>query len=186
MKLLVVIDMQNDFIDGSLGSDAAKAIVPKVCEKLRDYDYMCDHVTLFTADTHDNYYNNTLEGIKLPVSHCQQYTYGWAINKDVTDAYIETTKHNISLISKNTFGSFDLCRKITSNRGNNICDYDSIELLGLMSDICVISNALLLRAAFPDTPIIVDASCCAGTTPERHKAALEAMKSCQIDVINEE
>lgn len=186
MKLLVIVDMQNDFIDGTLGSEAARAIVPKVCEKLKNPDYIREHTVLFTADTHDSFYDNTLEGKRLPISHCQKYTYGWTINKDVTDAYIETTKHNIELISKTTFGSFDLCDKISANYGYGKCEYESIELLGLETDICIISNALILRAAFPDTPIIVDASCCAGTTTERHKAALEAMKSCQIDIINEE
>jgi len=168
MKYLIVIDMQKDFVDGSLGTPEAQAIVPNVEKKAADGNY--DKV-LFTFDTHYENYMNTLEGKKLPVPHCVKGTAGW---ESVLSA--ETLGINETII-KNTFGYNNWLMKLY--------DVDSIELVGLCTDICVISNALILRALFPDVPITVDASCCAGTTPEAHKAALTVMKSCQIDIINE-
>lgn len=187
MKLLVVVDMQNDFIDGSLGSDVAQAIVPNVVEKIKSADK--NTAILFTKDTHYNDYAETLEGRKLPVQHCLARSFGWMINDDVADAWYHSNTYAIlepevregNIVLKNTFGSTQLM-SLLIREGKM---FDEIEFIGLDTDICVVSNALMARAALPDMPIIVDASCCAGSTPEKHKAALEVMKSCQIDIINE-
>lgn len=170
-KVLVVVDMQNDFIDGSLGTQEAQEIVSTVENKLKK-EKENGTIIFATQDTHYDNYLNTLEGNKLPVLHCIKDTKGWEINKFLTP-YIE--KENI--IEKNTFGSDRLVEKLKE------INPDEIELLGLCTDICVISNALLLRAAFPNTPIIVEENCCAGVTPEKHDAAIETMRSCQIDII---
>lgn len=191
MKLLVVVDMQDDFINGSLGTDAAKAIVPNVVKKIKESDR--NTLIIFTQDTHFSNYEETLEGKLLPVHHCRFNTAGWMIHPDIREARIFNVKNfndiihdaefrNDNTIIKNTFGS-TLLMNYLIREGHN---FDEIEFVGLCSDICVVSNVLMARAALPNTPITVDASCCAGTTPERHKAALEVMKSCQIDVINEE
>lgn len=169
-KVLIVVDMQNDFINGSLGSDSAQAIVPNVIDKIQNFD----GDILFTKDTHFSNYLNTLEGKNLPIPHCIEGTYGWELNEDLP------TENKI-VIQKYTFG--DVVNLPHYLRGYT--DLESIELVGLCTDICVVSNALILRANFPDTPITVDANCCAGTTLENHKAALQTMKSCQITVIND-
>lgn len=170
MKALIVIDMQNDFISGSLGTPEAQAIVPKVAEKLMNYSMLYDEV-IFTQDTHFDYnYFDTNEGKHLPVRHCIKATYGWFVHPSIDD---QECLH----IEKKSFG-------YTSWR-DVLGDVDEIELVGLCTDICVISNALILKALYPEATIVVDASCCAGTTPENHKAALQVMKSCQIIVINE-
>lgn len=171
MKVLLVIDMQNDFINGSLGSPAAEAIVDKVVEKMLDFD----GTILCTKDTHMLDYMSTLEGKKLPVPHCIYDTTGWQLNEKIEEA---RRKKSGDTLTKFTFGSLSLFEGIAES-------IESIEICGLCTDICVVSNALIARATFPNVPITVDASCCAGTTPEKHKAALEVMKSCQIDVINE-
>lgn len=170
-KILVVVDMQKDFVDGALGTPEAQAIVPKVEEKIKgDYDEV-----YFTFDTHDNNYLDTLEGKKLPVEHCIIGTPGWSLA-------IKTDKINVNnIIEKNTFGGEYVYGGI--HCGDDMIE--SIEVIGLCTDICVISNALILRSRYPNVPMFCDASCCAGTTPEAHKAALAVMKSCQIDVINE-
>lgn len=187
MRLLVVVDMQNDFIDGSLGSDAAKSIVSNVVNKIRNADK--DTLVAFTMDTHFSDYSETLEGKMLPVKHCLNNSEGWRINRDVANAWFESTgmiihepefRENNAII-KTTFGSLNLMNFLL-REGKT---FDEIEFVGLLSEICVISNVLMTRAALPDMPIIVDASCCAGATPEKHKAALEVMKSCQIEIINE-
>lgn len=169
MKILVVVDMQNDFIDGALGSPEAQAIVPKVVEKIKQYNKNRDGV-IYTRDTHNSNYLETMEGKKLPVPHCIRGTDGWMIPEDIL---MGSTK----ILDKNTFGSefLPLCLRTHY--------IESIELIGLCTDICVISNAMILKAHFPDTPIIVDSSCCAGVTPESHENALKAMKMCHIDVI---
>lgn len=181
-KVLIVIDMQNDFIDGSLGTKEAQAIVPKVCEKIKNWD----GEVIFTRDTHQKDYLKTQEGINLPVEHCIVRTNGWLINKDVMNSYLDTfdEKHNqdLNIINKDTFGSKNLPYLI--DRICNVYGCD-ITLIGLCTDICVISNALLLKAHFPESEITVDASCCAGVTPESHKNALNAMKMCQIKIENE-
>ena len=170
-KVLIVVDMQNDFITGALGSAEAQAIVPNVIEKVKNFE----GEILFTRDTHykDNYFA-TLEGDKLPVLHCVENTYGWQIIEEL-NPYI---KHSANIIDKFTFGYEDW------NEAFDSIDLE-FELCGVCTDICVISNALALRMFYPDAKITVDASCCAGVTPEKHAAALEVMKSCQIEVINE-
>lgn len=170
MKTLIVVDMQNDFIDGSLGSKEAQAIIPDVKKKIKEYSDRGDMI-IFTRDTHNEGYLNTAEGRKLPVKHCIENTDGWQI-------YDGLEVKDCSYINKNTFGW-------THWGVYGFKKEDEIELIGLDSDICVVSNALILKAMFPETEIIVDASCCAGSTPERHKAAMEVMKSCQINVIGE-
>ena len=170
-KILIVIDMQNDFIDGVLGSKEAIAIVPNVQKKIEEYRSRGDKI-IFTRDTHFIDYLHTLEGKHLPYPHCLAATHGWKIRDGL---FNEETD---DVIQKYSFGY---------NRWNEyfFSDQDEIELIGLCTDICVVSNALILRADYPDTEITVDASCCAGTTPENHKAALQVMKSCQINVIGE-
>lgn len=191
MKVLIIIDMQNDFIDGVLGSHEARAIVPKVVKKIKSCDK--DTLLLLTKDTHDSNYMDTLEGKKLPIPHCIEGTYGWSLNNEVSNAVKDFNGYlysDIDIINsrilKNTFGSIRLVKVIKDIIEDDMTNpVASIELVGLDSDICVISNALLLKAFFPEIPITVDASCCAGVTPESHKNAIEAMKMCQIDIINE-
>lgn len=185
-KILVVIDMQNDFIDGPLGTPEAQAIVPKIVHKMKTYSGT-DTDILFTKDTHYDNYLETQEGKNLPVEHCKFMTNGWSINKDIAaefkvgDYFIYSSRDIInSRILKETFGSFKLIDLLKT------IDFEEIELVGVCTDICVVSNAMLLKAAFPEKLITVDASCCAGVTPETHKAALTTMKMCQINVINED
>ena len=185
MKLLVIIDMQNDFIDGSLGSDAAQAIVPNVVKKIEKASK--DTVIIFTKDTHFSDYDCTLEGKLLPVNHCQYLSDGWKINSTIYTAWLDTNTSIIhdqefrenNTIIKTTFGSTQLMNFLT-REGHN---FEEIEFCGLCTDICVVSNVLMARAALPDMPITVDSSCCAGTTPEAHNATLTVMRSCQINVI---
>ncbi len=167
MKLLVVVDMQADFIDGSLGSPMAAAIVPHVVQKVKNYDGK----VMFTRDTHTENYLSTQEGRKLPVTHCIKDTDGWQICEEL-QPYADT------VVDKPTFGSVDLPQAIRDLNET----IDEIELCGLCTDICVISNAMLLKAAFPETPILVDGVCCAGVTEESHRVALQAMKAVQIEV----
>ena len=189
MKVLVCVDLQNDFIDGSLGTPEAQAIVPKVVEKINNYPNQNNTLILFTKDTHYNDYLDTLEGTILPIAHCIENTHGWSINREIKDSlkgkrFLTYSSDKIikSRIYKNTFGSDDL-REFLIEKANFI---DEIEFIGLCTDVCVISNVLMARQTLPNTEITVDASCCAGTNLEKHKAALEVMKSCQINVIGEE
>ncbi len=172
-KTLIVIDMQNDFIDGSLGTKEAQAIVPHVKAKIQEYQD-CGNEIVFTRDTHQENYLNTPEGKKLPVKHCIENTHGWHIadGLEVPDAVC---------IDKGTFG-WAGWKETKEKYGLTM---DEIELVGLCTDICVVSNALILKALFPEAEINVDGSCCAGVTPETHKAALETMKMCQINVAGE-
>lgn len=168
MKFLVIVDMQNDFISGSLGSDAAKAIVPSVKAKAEDFP----GEIIFTRDTHSSNYLNTQEGKKLPVKHCIKGESGW----EICD---ELKMYAKNIIDKDTFGSVflsDVIREFPE-------DPDEIELCGLCTDICVISNAMILKAEFPEAKISVIGNCCAGVTEESHKTALNAMKACQIEII---
>lgn len=174
MKILIVVDMQNDFVSMALGTPEAQAIVSDVVKKINEYR-VADDVVIFTKDTHYENYMETLEGEKLPVPHCIIATEGWHIIPEIE------VKADEKVISKNTFGYNDWMDILD----NWIDSIDEIELCGLCTDICVISNALILRMLYPNMSITVDAKCCAGVTPEKHKAALEVMKSCQIDVINE-
>lgn len=164
-KTLIVIDMQNDFIDGSLGTDEAVKIMPNVRKKIEEYRSNGDEI-IFTRDTHGEDYLSTPEGKKLPVVHCVKNTHGWQIadGLDVPDAI-----H----IDKPSFGY---------TYWDKFC-FEKIELVGLCTDICVVSNALILRALFPNAEISVDSACCAGVTPETHNSALATMKMCQIDVV---
>lgn len=171
---LIVVDMQKDFVDGSLGTKEAQAIVGNVVKKIEAHD----GPIYATLDTHSADYLQTAEGKKLPVEHCVKGTPGWQLNDAVAEALAR--KPHV-LVEKPTFGSVALPRRIAEDAAG---EEFSVELIGLCTDICVISNALLLKANFPEVPICVDASCCAGVTPEAHDAALTVMKSCQIDVLN--
>lgn len=169
MNILIVVDMQNDFISGALGTKEAQAIVEKAAEKIKNFKGR----VIFTRDTHENNYMDTQEGKKLPVSHCIIGTEGWQIHP-LLAPYADT------VIDKPTFGSVTLATCMSA-----MDNVESITLIGICTDICVISNAMLLKAFMPEVPITVDASCCAGVTPESHKNALEAMKCCQINIVNE-
>ncbi len=170
-QILIVVDMQNDFIDGALGTKEAVAIVPKVEDKIRNFD----GEVFFTRDTHEIWYLETQEGKNLPVPHCIRGTEGWQIRKEL-DALRKTEP-----IDKETFGSTDLAADLLALHEDE--KISSITLVGLCTDICVISNALLIKATLPEVPIYVDAACCAGVTPESHENALKAMEACQIKVM---
>ena len=168
MKFLIVVDMQVDFISGSLGSAHAAAIVPNVVSKVKDFDGK----VIFTRDTHFDNYFDTQEGRKLPVKHCVKDTDGWRIC-DALQPFVST------VVDKITFGSTDL-PKLLRDCGEPI---EEVTLCGLCTDICVISNAMILKAAFPEVRIIVDGGCCAGVTMESHQRALDAMQAVQIEII---
>lgn len=171
MHVLVVVDMQRDFIDGALGTPEAVAIVPRVAEKIRGFDGL----VLATRDTHTKDYLSTLEGRNLPVTHCVLGTPGWEIHPEIA-ALLEETP-----IDKPTFGSVELGESLRSlDKESGV---ESVTLVGLCTDICVISNALLVKAYLPQVPVLVDASCCAGVTPESHSNALDAMRMCQIQIL---
>ena len=168
-KLLLVIDMQNDFIDGSLGTKEAEAIIENVKAKILAYPA---RDVIATLDTHEANYLNTQEGRNLPVEHCIRGTEGWRIRSDIAELLTEA-----KLYEKPTFGSVRLAEDLkTLSETEEI----ELELVGLCTDICVASNALLLKAMMPEVRISVGASCCAGVAPEKHAAALETMRSCQI------
>ena len=170
MKYLIVVDMQTDFIDGSLGTSEAMAILPYVKEKIENFDGK----VLFTRDTHAPDYLSTQEGRNLPVEHCIKGTDGWQIHPTLEPL------RKTDAIDKPTFGSTALMELLKNEK-----DVESLEFIGLCTDICVISNAMLAKANFLEVPVTVDAKCCAGVTPQSHKNALEAMKMCQIKVVNE-
>lgn len=170
MKVLVVVDMQNDFIDGSLGTPQSKAIVENVKKKIEAYQTNNEPV-VFTRDTHDENYLKTQEGKNLPVVHCVKNTHGWQINSQLHS-------ENGGIIDKATFGSVELAKYL-----GLFNDLEEVELVGLCTDICVISNAMLIKAFLPELKITVDSACCAGVTPESHLNALESMKMCQINVV---
>jgi len=168
-KLLIVVDMQNDFITGALGSRQAKRILPNVIAKVDEYKADCCEI-IFTRDTHHNGYLSTQEGRLLPVIHCVEGTEGHKVASG-----LETD--GCTVLDKPAFGSLKLAE--TAAKGG----YDEIELCGLCTDICIVSNALIIKAQLPETKITVDAGCCAGTSEEGHKAALLTMKMCQVNVI---
>ncbi|MBQ5310923.1 MAG: cysteine hydrolase [Oscillospiraceae bacterium] len=172
-KFLIVVDMQKDFVDGALGTKEAAAMIPAAVEKIKGFD----GDIFVTYDTHYDNYMDTAEGRKLPVPHCIKGTDGWELNKDIAGAL---KGKRYTAVEKNTFGSVDLPGLIKEAAGG---ESFSTELIGLCTDICVISNALLIKANFPEAPISADSSCCAGVTPEKHEAALVTMRSCQIDII---
>lgn len=179
MKYLIVVDMQNDFITGSLGTKEAREIVPKVIEKVKNYDGNI----LFTRDTHTEAYLQTQEGKNLPVKHCLFEEEGWRLEAGLEDIAGKLGK-TVKFYNKPSFGSVELASDLA--RENEKEPVTEIELCGLCTDICVISNALLCKAFLPEVPVYVDASCCAGVTPDSHKNALEAMKMCQVSIKNEE
>ena len=174
-RFLIVVDMQKDFVDGALGSPAAVAIVPRVVDKIASFA----GEVIATYDTHTEQYMDTNEGSHLPVPHCIRGTDGWQLDARVADALAGRPYHTIE---KPTFGSTALPDLIRELAGDE--DF-TIELVGLCTDICVVSNALLLKANFPEHEIFVDAACCAGVSDETHQAALATMKCCQIQVTNE-
>ncbi|CVI68347.1 nicotinamidase/pyrazinamidase [Clostridiales bacterium CHKCI001] len=170
-KALVIIDMQNDFINGALGTKEAQAIVGSVKKKI-EQALKAGNDVIFTQDTHYDTYLETAEGKKLPVQHCIYGTNGWEICPELKE-YSE----NAEVFEKPTFGSVKLARYLA------VREYEAVEFVGLCTDICVISNVLLVKAVMPESELLVDASCCAGVTPESHKNALEAMKMCQVNII---
>lgn len=209
-KVLIVVDPQNDFITGALGSKEAQGIVSNIVNKLEKLDN--DTFVFFTKDTHNEVeYKDSQEGMHLPILHCLKDTWGYEFEPNIEQAWLEREKRflkyianysedtdfineldfyyqNISelkeesTIYKNYFSIGEKIKEIFSNHTDTI---ESFELIGYCTDVCVIANAMLFKSYYPEIEIIVDASCCAGITPEKHKAALEAMKSCQITVINE-
>ena len=170
-KILLVIDMQNDFIDGALGTREAEAIVDRVADEIKKYP--ADDI-IATRDTHTEDYLNTQEGRNLPVAHCVKGTTGWALNSKIAAAVGEAL-----IIDKPTFGSRELAERLAQMAQAEDLD---ITLVGLCTDICVVSNALLIKAFLPETPVRVISACCAGVTLESHRAALDTMKACQIQI----
>lgn len=169
MKTLIVIDMQNDFVSGPLGTPEARAIVPNVMKKIKEYRSAGAPI-IFTRDTHYANYLSTNEGEHLPMEHCLYGSDGWQIVAGLAD-------YNDTFIDKTTFGY-----RLWDLDEFPVFPADGIEIVGVCTDICVISNALILKAEFPEIDICVDATCCAGVTPETHEAALKVMEMCQIKV----
>lgn len=174
LDLLIVVDMQTDFIEGPLSTDEARAILPRVKEVIKEYR---PEYVIFTRDSHQDDYLETQEGQKLPIPHCIIGTPGWQIHPE-----LEALRRNAA-IDKPTFGSWQLGEYLRDL--NTVTPIHSIKIIGVCTDICVISNAMLLRAALPETEIIVDASACAGVTPEAHRTALNALKATQTTILNE-
>ncbi len=171
-NILIIVDIQNDFVDGALGTKEAQAIIPNAVKRIKEHKGMI-YVTL---DTHDEGYMYTSEGAKLPVPHCIKGTPGHELNKEIKEAL---KGKEFKVIEKPTFGSIDLASEILENYDDDL----KIELIGLCTDICVVSNALILKACMPEEEICVIESCCAGVTPEKHSSAIETMRSCQINII---
>ncbi len=172
-KILIVVDIQNDFVDGALGTPEAIAIIDNAAEKIKNFD----GDIFVTYDTHFDNYMDTQEGKKLPVPHCIKGTKGWELNSKIADAL---KGKNYKTVEKLTFGSVDLPSLVKEAIGD---DSAEITLIGLCTDICVVSNALLLKANLLDAEIFVDSACCAGVTPKTHNAALDTMRCCQINII---
>ncbi len=170
-RALIVVDMQNDFVSGSLGSKMAEAIVDNVRKKINEYAGRGDMI-VFTRDTHQEDYLDTQEGKNLPVEHCIAGTSGWEIYGGLAESCVAPV-----YIDKPSFGWNGWEKKLNDG-------FDELELVGLCTDICVVSNALIIKACFPEVKVTVDASCCAGVSEERHRAALLTMKACQVDVVN--
>ena len=170
-NVLIVIDMQKDFVDGALGTAEAQAILPAVEEKVKNWP----GTVIFTKDTHEEDYLSTQEGGLLPVEHCIRGSEGWQLAGCLEQLLQE---HGWPVYEKPAFGSMELMEAVRKMHSEQ--PLESIECIGLCTDICVVSNALLLKAALPEVPVYVDASCCAGTTPENHQAALTTMACCQV------
>lgn len=188
-KILIVVDMQNDFIDGALGSPMAEAIVDNIAKKIHEYSEN-DDVILFTRDTHGPDYLTTEEGKNLPVKHCVRGTSGWMIRNELLDQMTDSQRDDLSAVNKPTFGSEYLI-SILRSKSLIVTDGDSmdgdgvvVELVGLCTDICVISNAVIAKTALPNAHIVVDAACCAGVTPESHDTAIKAMQAIMVEVLN--
>ncbi len=172
-KILIVVDMQNDFVEGALGTKEARAIVPRVVKFIKDWS----GDLIFTLDTHGDNYLETQEGKKLPVPHCLRGQKGWEL---IAPLEALQKERRAPLYMKETFGSFQLAQDL--QRLNAASPLSEIRLIGLCTDICVVSNALLIKAALPQVPVCVTASCCAGVTPASHEAALETMRQCQVEI----
>lgn len=172
-KYLIIVDMQKDFVYGCLGSEEAKRIVPDIVKKAEEFD----GTVIFTKDTHREDYLQTQEGEKLPVPHCIYLSDGWKLVEELEDFQRQL---DCPVYEKETFGCLKLAEDLKAE--NDTRPIESIELCGVCTDICVVSNALLLKAYMPEVPIYADGSCCAGVTPETHNHALETMKSCQITI----
>lgn len=170
-ELLVVVDMQTDFVDGALGTGEAQSIVENVVSKVKSAKE-CGKDIIFTMDTHQENYLDTQEGKHLPIVHCVKGSKGWGIVPQ-----LQELTQGCKIIEKPSFGSIELAHSVSKEQ------YERIELIGLCTDICVISNAMILKASLPEAKIFVDAKCCAGVSQESHQNALEAMKMCQIEVI---
>ncbi len=176
-RLLVVVDMQNDFIDGALGTAEAVAIVPAVTEKIKAYQTQNQPI-IFTKDTHFKNYMETREGKKLPVPHCVKDTKGW----ELCDSILELiSDKDYKIYEKITFGSSQYAQDLEHGLYDRV---EEVELIGLCTDICVISNAILTKTFLPETIVKVDSRCCAGVTPASHENALNAMKMCQIEILD--
>lgn len=195
-KILIVVDMQNDFVDGALGTAEAQAIVPKVADYIRNHADK-NTVLLVTKDTHSSNYAETLEGKNLPVAHCIKNSYGWELNPAIQEAIYDTRGkyHSFDsyfpyisdhIIEKPSFGSVDLQNllyMLDDEAGMQSGDIAEITLMGLCTDICLLANSVLCKTTLPEVPVRVVAECCAGVTPESHERALEAMKMLQINII---
>lgn len=177
MKTLIIVDMQNDFITGSLGSLECQCIVPAVVERLKEALKNNERI-IFTRDTHTEDYLNSPEGIKLPVKHCIKGSFGWDIIPELRLPIVEEQNRNILFIDKPIFGSVDLLKKID--------DEDEIEFCGVCTDICVVSNVLMAKSFYPNAKISVNPKLCAGTSINNHLSAIDVMRSCQIDIIETE
>lgn len=186
MKVLIVVDMQNDFIDGSLGTPEAQAIVPNVINKMREYENE-NSLVFLTRDIHYSNYLETQEGKFLPIKHCIAGTHGFELADSIKNEF-QNGNYTLAESDKGFEGNVTYKDGFTAIhlygwKSKLFKEAESVELVGLCTDICVVSNAIFLKSFFPNLPIIVDASCCAGTTPEAHQAALTTMKSCQIKII---
>ena len=179
MKVLIVVDMQNDFVTDALGTAEAVAIVPAVVERVKEAQKTGERI-FFTRDTHESAYLQTQEGQKLPVEHCLRGSKGWEI---VPQLKALSEAPGVTVLDKPTFGSTELVERI----GKYVEEYGEenvrVELIGLCTDICVVSNALLLKAHYHEMPLSLDPKCCAGVTPQKHDAAIETMRSCQIEIL---
>ena len=176
-NILIVVDMQKDFVTGALASAEAQAILPEVKAKISEYDRTGKEI-IFTRDTHGEDYMQTNEGKHLPVPHCIKGTDGWQICSELTDGITSEYK----TVDKPTFGFLGWKDVLASGTADG-SDLD-IEMIGVCTDICVVSNALILKAMYPEAAVRVEAGCCAGVTPEAHAAALATMRSCQVDIID--
>lgn len=173
-KLLIVVDMQNDFVDGALGTQEAVAIVPKIVEKIQNFD----GTVIYTRDTHDENYLSTQEGKKLPVVHCVKDTNGWHLVEPIRELAI---KYSSKIFDKQAFGCPELAQYVAALYQAG--EADEVEFVGVCTDICVISNSILIKASAPEIKVVVNGSCCAGVTPESHENALRAMSVCQMEIV---